>query len=47
MIKRLPAAILCVCLLLPFVSMAGLQAVAENTEETEQPYILQKSGLRF
>ena len=47
MVKRLLAVVLCVCLLIPFASMAGLQVVAEETEETEHPYILQKIGLRF
>lgn len=33
MTKRLLAAVLCVCLLLPFVSMAALQAAAEALED--------------
>ena len=44
MVKRVLSAILCLCLLLPFVSMAGVQVVAE--EETN-PYLLRDLGMQF
>ncbi len=44
MVKRILSTVLCICLLLPFVSVANIQATAE--EETGG-YILRDLGLRF